>query len=105
MAESQGPFDSNFDNLVKVVNESIHGARAVEGEMIHTLDGRFLPIYPHRMSLQALQHVPRYLSDSILSSRLPVRILTWDHYSFWAWTAAVSNALNPNRPAKHIQCG
>lgn len=101
MAETQGPFDSNFDNFVEVVNESIHGARTVEGEMIHTLDGRFLPTYPHRMSLQALQRVPRYLSDSILSSRLPVSILTWDHYSFWAWTAAISNALNPNSMVFH----
>jgi hypothetical protein len=88
-------FEVGFEQLRQAITQSIHGARGIEGEIMQSVDGRFTQRFAHRCSLKELRQMPRYLCDSILSSQLPVSVVTWDHYSYWAWTATVASALHP----------
>lgn len=62
-----------------------------EQNLIQLVDDSFLPPSTsiHQLCLSDLQQLPRHLSDTVLSKELPIGFVGRDHYSYWAWTAAV----------------
>lgn len=60
-------------------------------DLIQSINHRFLPTPIHRVGIDILQEMPRYLSDTVISKQLPIGLVGPDHYSYWAWTAAVAS--------------
>ena len=79
-----------IDEVDQIGNMIITGEGDIrQKDLIQSIDTRFLPIPIHRVDLEVLQELPRYLSDTVISKQLPIGLVGPDHYSYWAWTAAV----------------
>lgn len=82
-ADELGNIDQS-SNMIRQRNSDIRPE-----DLIQPINECILPMHIHSASLNTLQQLPQFLSEMVLSKKLPIGLVGPDHYSYWAWSAAV----------------
>lgn len=83
-----------FEKFDEYAEESRERISETDSQSVQYSDDRFLQNRMHELDINALRQLPIYLNDLLLSDKVPAPLLCREHYSYWAWTAAIAGAFD-----------